>query len=82
MERKGVEPSTSALRTQGTHAVSESYKELAATARAACTNACTFKDENLHGTQADDGLAEVIDNWPTLLGAVKAGILAMVRAAK
>ena len=34
------------------------------------------------GAQGDAGLAAVVDAWPTLPEAIKAGILAIVRAAK
>ena len=41
MERKGVEPSTSALRTHDSTVLSDSLSEVAATIEYRCTNGCT-----------------------------------------
>src|SRR4051794_37454709 len=89
VERKGVEPSTFALRTRQPTVVSADEKELAATPKSACTKACTSKAQIVHGaveaatTHAagfDVDLAVVVEAWPLLPQAVQAGILAIVRA--
>lgn len=49
MEPKGIEPSTSALRTQKVVGPSIENKGLAPHAAAACTTACTEERENAHG---------------------------------
>jgi len=100
VERKGIEPSTSALRTQEPSNASDATKELASTHSAACTAACTSEAENANdGTpkttvadqagRLDEPLAETLDAdlaavsaaWPKLPPAIRAGILAMIRAA-
>jgi len=68
-------------------------EELTATSSAACTAACTGEDESAnanapkasqfppeHVGAADPNLTEVMTAWPTLPAAIRAGILAMVRA--
>ena len=47
----------------------------------ACTNACTSEGENANAGPIDAYLSKVIAAWPTLPEPIKAGILAMVRAA-
>ena len=94
MERKGVEPSTSALRTQETQNLSDVDERLAATGSVACTNACTSESESASAdmsvmlnptahdlTHADQDLIKVIDLWATLPPVIKAGIVAMIDAA-
>jgi hypothetical protein len=94
VERKGVEPSTSALRTHEPQNASEADKGLASSDSSACTNACTSTpgnatddtDEPLETTgtecgSTDSDLVEVIRRWPALPAAIKAGIVAMVKAA-
>ena len=90
VERKGVEPSTFALRTRRATVASETGKELTTTLNPACTRACTSNAEIAHETAAaasagiplDDDLAAVVEAWGTLPAAVRAGIVAMVRAAR
>jgi hypothetical protein len=53
VERKGVEPSTSALRTQGHPDVSGTEQQLTATAAPVCTPVCTSEGENVHGYRGD-----------------------------
>lgn len=53
VERKRLEPSTSALRTCEHPDASEASKGLATTPPAACTNACTSKGENANAGTAD-----------------------------
>ena len=48
VERKGVEPSTSALRTHDSAVLSDNQSELAATPDSRCTNGCTSEPENHH----------------------------------
>ena len=52
MERKGVEPSTSALRTQTDPVATEILSAVAPTLLAACTTACTSEAENPCGDPA------------------------------
>lgn len=51
MERKGVEPSTSALRTQRGVVATENQQELTTTLDSCCTNGCT--DSTPTGSNAD-----------------------------
>ena len=94
VERKGVEPSTFALRTRQAPVASEVGKALTATPSPACTAACTSEAENANAnpldgdraTAADDipadlDLAAIVAAWPSLPGAIRAGIVAMVNAA-
>ena len=46
MERRGVEPPTSALRTQPLVVLTENLPEVMSTEITACTNACTSEPEN------------------------------------
>ncbi len=81
MERKGVEPSTSALRTQEQSVPSDGGKGLAPTTSAACTTACTSEDESTNAEPIDHDLQAIMDAWPTLPAPIKVGILALVNAA-
>ena len=49
MERKGVEPSTSALRMCEHTVLTENPSELAPTPSVRCTNGCTSEAENANG---------------------------------
>ena len=53
MEPKGIEPSTSALRTRKSSILTDAGKELTATPSAACTLACTANTENRNETTLD-----------------------------
>ena len=82
VERKGVEPSTFALRTRRPIDVSEAGKELATTANAVCTSVCTSPAENDHEpVPIDPDLALLIDRWPTLPTDTKAAIVALLHKA-
>jgi hypothetical protein len=61
VERKGVEPSTFALRTRPPTDTSEADKALTATASAACTAACTRKRETDNGT-TENGAGDQSEN--------------------
>jgi len=97
VERKGLEPSTSALRTQRDGVLSVDTKQVTPTAANGCTNGCTNSPENGNGATleladatnskclellaANPELRGVIDAWAELPDAVRAGVLAMIRAA-
>ena len=53
VERKGVEPSTSALRTQQACDASNTGKEVVEGVSLACTAACTGNAETVHGDGGD-----------------------------
>ena len=80
VERKGVEPSTSALRTQPLRDVSYTPEELATSEPDACTAACTgnavWVNDN---AQNDLVLQAVVEAWATLPEHVRATI-AMIAA--
>src|SRR5690606_22334632 len=57
MEPMGIEPTTSALRTQGRGDASVANKEVVNTAAPACTNACTDSPESMHATPTSDTAA-------------------------
>ena len=63
MESMGLEPTTSALRTQGGRVVSGENKELASSKANACTSACTDGPDLAHddptGANFADALAMV-----------------------
>ena len=82
MERKGVEPSTSALRTQEQSVASDGDKGVTSSLSAACTNACTSEAENANAETIAPDLQAIIEAWPTLPESIKAGFLALVNAAK
>ena len=88
----GLEPTTFTLARGRPSVVSDADKGLTDGDTRACTTACTSDPENGHGTGSDaafgrtaDGaldaqLTEVADAWAGLPDAVRAGIVAMVRA--
>ena len=83
MERKGVEPSTSALRTQPPRVVTDTDKGFTSTPKAGCTSGCTSEGQNEKVAESlPPELALVVNRWPTLPDALRAGILAMVKAAE
>jgi hypothetical protein len=92
VERKGVEPSTSALRTQTHTVLSDEPQGLGASDSDACTAACTRNAESVHGAAhepvptvqklADPDLACIVDLWPKLPTAIKAAIVALVKASE
>jgi len=70
-----------ATSSQGSKAlldVSVTDKELTATPLAACTTASTSEQET---TPLDSDLALILEHWPNLSEPLRAGILAMVKAA-
>jgi hypothetical protein len=71
VERKGVEPSTSALRTHEACVTSESNKGLATSENPACTRACTNLDD----------LAKIVAAWPMLPEPVRQAMVALTAAA-
>ena len=71
MERKGVEPSTSALRTQEACDASDGLQEVTATPTAACTTACT----NEAGSANGKGQATTADSESDPALAALAGLL-------
>jgi hypothetical protein len=86
VERKGVEPSTFALRTRQPIDASEYSKELVTIPESACTSACTSESQNAHetvsaelnGEKLDADLAAVVEAWPLLRKAAKTAILAIL----
>ena len=52
MERKGVEPSTSALRTHGSTVLSENLSEVVSTGKSRCTSGCTREPEKKRKARA------------------------------
>jgi hypothetical protein len=89
VERKGVEPSTFALRTRQPAVVSETGKEVITTPESVCTRVCTSDEKIPHepadaasrSIVPDSDLAAVVEAWAALPAAVRAGIVVMVRAA-
>ena len=75
----GLEPTTFTLATCEHRTEASPNQELASPPADACTSACTNNAESPH---ADPDLTTIIDAWPTLPQAIRAGIVAMVRAAK
>ncbi|MFN0054408.1 MAG: hypothetical protein ACKV0T_19700 [Planctomycetales bacterium] len=83
MERKGVEPSTFALRTQGLGVVSVTEQELTATLPGVCTPVCTSDAENVHGDRLDpksDGLQALAAALVGLSPAERAKLAALLIA--
>ena len=85
MERKGVEPSTSALRTQQTGDASADQQPVTETVPGACTAACTSLEENGQNRGAaadpvDADLARLIEVWPSLPEAIRRAILSLVES--
>ena len=68
VERKGVEPSTSALRTQEPTEASESVKDVAASDTDGCSNCCSSLDD----------LARIVTAWPSLPEPIKRAMLALL----
>ncbi len=86
VERKGVEPSTSALRTQQGDDVSANQTEVMETGTGACTAACTNEREigqnrGVPADPIDHDLARLVEIWPNLPEAIRRCILAMVETA-
>jgi hypothetical protein len=80
VERKGVEPSTSALRTRTHLVLSENPQELTAPAIPVCTSVCTNERQNDVSPALDAELQMVLDLWPKLSPAARSAIVAMVKA--
>ena len=78
VERKGVEPSTSALRTQPLRDVSYTAEGVAASDPTACTeDQVSAKDDATTAAQNDPGLQAVVQAWPALPEALRRAILAL-----
>ena len=64
MERKGVEPSTSALRTQERCAANDDSSAFETSPPPVCTSVCTSEPENVNGAApspaADDGTVKAL----------------------
>jgi hypothetical protein len=87
VERKGVEPSTSALRTQPLRDVSYSAEGVATSDPAACTAACTGNaisaNDNAGSTAQNDlDLEAVVEAWPALPDSLRQAIVTLVKAAR
>ena len=70
MERKGVEPSTSALRTQGFGVLSENPPEVASFAGPQLTNELTNSPENDHGEAVQDSVPIKGDSFSASLAMI------------
>jgi hypothetical protein len=68
VDRKGVEPSTSALRTHENTDASITGKELATSDSPACSNACSNLDD----------LARIVAAWPSLPAPIRRAMLALI----
>lgn len=67
MERKGVEPSTSALRMQPPRDVSYSAERLTTSDLAACTeDQVSARDDATTAAQTTPALQAVVQAWPAL----------------
>ena len=62
MERKGVEPSTFALRTRTPTDTTGNPQELTATPSPACTAACTSEAENEHETTGEVDVDQAVND--------------------
>ena len=80
MERKGVEPSTSALRTQGHPDASGIQKGLTSLASSACTAACTGDSEPVRD-DVGGGLGPLAAVLLSLSPAERANLAALLIAA-
>ncbi len=84
----GVEPATPALRMRRPIVASENQQEVTTTPESVCTSVCTSQAENAYemapgespDAPADADLAAVVKAWPSLPPALRAGIVAMIRA--
>jgi len=97
VERMGLEPTTSALRTHRARVLSVDTKQVTPTVSNGCTNGCTSSTKNANETlpTLDDAthskclellashseLLALVEAWPELSDALRAGVMAMVRAA-
>jgi hypothetical protein len=72
----GIEPATSASRTQESAIANSTIEGLAATSANGCTNGCT-SDADLD--QITTELQSVIDAWPSLSESTSTAILAMIQ---
>ena len=70
MERKGVEPSTSALRTQPLRVVSENQKGLAATGESGCSSGCCESVENELGESVRESFPNGADSFSAALAMI------------
>ena len=85
----GLEPVTPRSTIKGSLVLSESQQQVAAPSNSVCTRVCTSQAESAHETASaavpeatvDDDLAAVVHAWPNLPSPVRAGIVAMIRAA-
>ena len=82
MERKGVEPSTSALRTHEHAIASATQSRFTNAPSAVCTRVCTSDadggSEPDAGNNRDVDLAHLMAEWPFLSSAIKTAIVTLV----
>ena len=64
VERKGVEPSTSALRTQRPTHTTQSLQRVVATPNSCCTTGCTNSPENDHGETVSGSVSSRAESLP------------------
>ena len=79
MEREGIEPSTSSLRTNEPELKQKQTQEFTDEPPDAYTEAYI---ESPDSVQIDNDLALICKRWDTLPESVKTGIMAMVRASE
>jgi hypothetical protein len=85
----GLEPVTPRSTISGQGVLSANLQEVTTTPESVCTSVCTNASKSANEAPSagstdgaiDDDLTTLVNAWPTLTNPVRAGIVAMVRAA-